>query len=86
MLCCIDKTNSTELAEAINSMWKWYTDCALCIVYLSDVDDTASRDQDGRLLDIVGGKNKFADSQWFTRAWTSQELIAPEYLTFYSSG
>jgi hypothetical protein len=22
--CCIDKTNSAELSEAINSMFKWY--------------------------------------------------------------
>jgi len=22
--CCIDKSNSTELAEAINSMFRWY--------------------------------------------------------------
>ncbi|KAF9234937.1 hypothetical protein BU15DRAFT_65240 [Melanogaster broomeanus] len=25
--CCIDKTNNTELQEAINSMWNWYQDC-----------------------------------------------------------
>jgi hypothetical protein len=25
-ICCIDKTNSTELAEAINSMFRWYRD------------------------------------------------------------
>jgi hypothetical protein len=24
--CCIDKTNSTELSEAINSMFNWYRD------------------------------------------------------------
>jgi hypothetical protein len=35
--CCIDKSNSTELAEAINSMFRWYREAAKCYVYLSDV-------------------------------------------------
>ena len=24
--CCIDKTNSAELSEALNSMFRWYVD------------------------------------------------------------
>jgi hypothetical protein len=35
--CCIDKTNSAELTEAINSMFRWYCEAAKCYVYLSDV-------------------------------------------------
>lgn len=35
--CCIDKTNSTQLQEAINSMFRWYQQAARCYVYLSDV-------------------------------------------------
>jgi hypothetical protein len=35
--CCIDKSNSTELSEAINSMFRWYRNAAKCYVYLSDV-------------------------------------------------
>ena len=38
--CCIDKSNSTELSEAINSMFHWYRDAAKCYVYLSDVSIT----------------------------------------------
>ncbi|KAI0100312.1 heterokaryon incompatibility protein-domain-containing protein [Nemania sp. FL0031] len=34
--CCIDKTNVTELSEAINSMYQWYSGAAACFVYLSD--------------------------------------------------
>ncbi|KAK2054851.1 heterokaryon incompatibility, partial [Colletotrichum caudatum] len=30
--CCIDKTSSTELSEAINSMFQWYQDSAVCYV------------------------------------------------------
>src|ERR1700744_5390528 len=35
--CCIDKSSSVELAEAINSMFRWYRDAAKCYVYLLDV-------------------------------------------------
>src|SRR5690349_5495314 len=35
--CCIDKTSSAELSEAINSMFQWYRDAKVCYAYLSDV-------------------------------------------------
>ncbi|KAK4128751.1 HET-domain-containing protein, partial [Parathielavia appendiculata] len=35
--CCIDKANSVELQEAINSMFRWYRNAAICYAYLSDV-------------------------------------------------
>jgi hypothetical protein len=28
--CCIDKTSSAELSEAINSMFRWYEDSRIC--------------------------------------------------------
>src|SRR4051794_14485701 len=28
--CCIDKSNSTELSEAINSMYRWYRNADVC--------------------------------------------------------
>lgn len=34
--CCIDKTSSAELSEAINSMYKWYQNSDICYVYLAD--------------------------------------------------
>jgi hypothetical protein len=34
--CCIDKSSSTELTEAINSMFRWYRDAAKCYVFLSE--------------------------------------------------
>jgi len=34
---CIDKSNSMEPAEAINSMFRWYRDLTKCYVYLLDV-------------------------------------------------
>jgi hypothetical protein len=37
--CCIDKSNSSELQEAINSMFCWYYKAVRCCVYLSDVQN-----------------------------------------------
>ncbi|CAJ2506722.1 Uu.00g079080.m01.CDS01 [Anthostomella pinea] len=34
--CCIDKSSSAELSEAINSMFAWYRDSAVCYAWLSD--------------------------------------------------
>jgi hypothetical protein len=36
--CCINKDSSAELSEAINSMYKWYENTAVCYAYLVDVD------------------------------------------------
>ncbi|OQO08773.1 hypothetical protein B0A48_05663 [Cryoendolithus antarcticus] len=38
--CCIDKSSSAELTEAINSMWKWYSGAVECYVFLDDCDLT----------------------------------------------
>lgn len=46
--CCIDKSSSAELSEAINSMFRWYERAIVCYVYLSDmptdVDPAVRRD------------------------------------------
>ncbi|KAK7988359.1 tRNA (carboxymethyluridine(34)-5-O)-methyltransferase [Apiospora arundinis] len=42
--CCIDKTSSAELSEAINSMYRWYADSTICYAYLGDL---APRKDDG---------------------------------------
>jgi hypothetical protein len=34
--CCIDKSSSSELTEAINSMFTWYSRSKVCIVYIKD--------------------------------------------------
>lgn len=67
-VCCIDKTSSSELQEAINSMYRWYQHAVVCLVYLEDVD---------RAEDDVSPEEQFARSQWWTRGWTLQELLAP---------
>ncbi|KAG4434967.1 hypothetical protein IFR05_009548 [Cadophora sp. M221] len=35
--CCINKSDSTELTTAINSMFRWYRNAKKCYVYLTDV-------------------------------------------------
>ncbi|KAH8902532.1 HET-domain-containing protein, partial [Coniochaeta sp. PMI_546] len=35
--CCIDKSSSAELSEAINSMFAWYRGSVVCYVYLVDL-------------------------------------------------
>ena len=59
--CCIDKSSSAELSEAINSMYLWYQDSAVCYAYLADVQDITDLNT----------------SKWFSRGWALQKLIAP---------
>lgn len=75
--CCIDKSSSAELSEAINSMFQWYRQARVCYVYLSDVPHYRDVSQH----QVQG--SSFRRSQWFTRGWTLQELLAPEYLVFF---
>lgn len=69
--CCIDKANSTELGEAINSMFKWYERADRCYAFLQDVSPETM--------------HLFPRSRWFTRGWTLQELLAPREVAFYSN-
>jgi hypothetical protein len=80
--CCIDKSNSTELAEAINSMFCWYRDAAKCYVYLLDVSKPAL--DTNRTSNQLPWELAFRRSRWFTRGWTVQELIAPASVKFFS--
>ncbi|KAI4909904.1 uncharacterized protein J4E92_010520 [Alternaria infectoria] len=68
--CCIDKSSSAELSEAINSMFAWYQKSVRCYAYLSDVS-------------AANMKQDFPKSRWFTRGWTLQEMLAPRKVIFY---
>ena len=41
--CCIDKSSSAELSEAINSMYRYYSLAEVCYAYLPDVQLTSAR-------------------------------------------
>ncbi|CZT19250.1 uncharacterized protein RCC_05096 [Ramularia collo-cygni] len=75
---CIDKKSSAELSEAINSMFEWYQEAQECYVYLADVRPPSEHD-----FDVV--ESDFFASDWFTRGWTLQELIAPSRVIFCAS-
>ncbi|PVH74880.1 HET-domain-containing protein, partial [Cadophora sp. DSE1049] len=75
--CCIDKTSSAELSEAINSMYSWYENATVCYAFLEDVDHMESSSK------AIERDRKFEQSRWFTRGWTLQELIAPGDVQFY---
>ena len=70
--CCIDKSSSTELSEAINSMYRYYKSAKVCYVYLSDLSDR------------VNIRDRLRKCRWVTRGWTLQELIAPHTVRFYN--
>lgn len=65
--CCIDKTSSADLSEAINAMFRWYADAEFCVVFLEDYLEPSN----------------FAHCRWFTRGWTLQELLAPSHVYFF---
>jgi hypothetical protein len=77
--CCIDKSSSAELQEAINSMFKWYMHSSICFVYLEDVSSKTDEATDSEISEDL-----ITESRWFTRGWTLQELVAPCNLIFYS--
>lgn len=71
--CCIDRSSSAELTEAINSMSIWYKNASVCYAYLEDL--TPSTDEHN--------ESRWHSCRWFTRGWTLQELIAPAHVEFY---
>ena len=75
--CCIDKGSSSELSEAVNSMYQWYHHARVCYAFLADVEDGD---------DPRAAQSQFRQSRWFRRGWTLQELIAPRVLVFLSKG
>jgi Heterokaryon incompatibility protein (HET) len=79
--CCIDKSSSAELTEAINSMFQWYRHATKCYVYLSDV---SRNEHDQTSLSFQPWEAAFRSSRWFNRGWTLQELIAPRSVEFFS--
>jgi hypothetical protein len=80
--CCIDKSNSVELQEAITSMFSWYQNAAKCYVYLSDVSTTKQEASDQSSEGTW--EPDFWVCRWFTRGWTLQELLAPASVEFFS--
>jgi Heterokaryon incompatibility protein (HET) len=62
--CCINKADSSELSQAINSMFRWYRDATRCYVYLSDVSTNKRK---SNVDSIDTWDSEFRRSKWFTR-------------------
>ena len=71
--CCIDKTSSVELSEAINSMYSYYATAQKCYAFLADVGSSET------------DRDCLSQARWWLRGWTLQELLAPAYVQFFSS-
>ena len=80
--CCINKANEAELSHALNSMFRWYRNATRCYVYLPDVS-SAAIETDNKLV-LPQWEADLRKSQWFTRGWTLQELLAPRAIDFFS--
>ncbi|CAJ2504393.1 Uu.00g117870.m01.CDS01 [Anthostomella pinea] len=76
--CCIDRSDPADVAAAVESMWKYYTDARVCYVHLADV-------QHGTGTSPESPNSDFRRSRWFTRGWTLPELLAPLYVRFYDA-
>ncbi|KAF1966533.1 hypothetical protein BU23DRAFT_560113 [Bimuria novae-zelandiae CBS 107.79] len=50
-------------------MYEWYRKSRICYAYLQDCH----------------GRQDFAQSRWWTRGWTLQELLAPAVVKFYDA-
>lgn len=75
--CCIDKSSSAELSEAINSMLKWYQQSSICYVFLNDFNVTspsslfASCATDPSSSTAIEPEDtSFFSCRWFDRGWT----------------
>ncbi|CRK39647.1 hypothetical protein BN1723_015562, partial [Verticillium longisporum] len=72
--CCIYKSSSAELSEAINSMYQWYRDAQVCYAYLEDFpaqEKPAKAVEPGQVRKV--DYTVFRQCRWFTRGWTLQE-------------
>jgi len=81
--CCIDKSSSAELSEAINSMFYWYRSAAVCYAFLEDVESGPEE-----ISETVPDPEQVAwlakpKIRWFSRGWTLQELLASTKIIFF---
>ncbi|KAI1270449.1 hypothetical protein F5Y18DRAFT_368345 [Xylariaceae sp. FL1019] len=66
---------NAQLSEAINSMFQWYRQAAVCYAYISDIPPG---------FESLDMGQEIGKSRWVTRGWCLQELIAPKEVVFYS--
>ncbi|KAK2742724.1 het and ankyrin domain protein [Colletotrichum kahawae] len=72
---CIDKSSSADVSETINSLPKYFQRATICFAFLVDLPCGTA----------VPCRDTWARCQFWTRAWTLQELILPSNLQFYDA-
>ena len=68
------------LADSTNR-FNWYKSAVVCVAHLSDVEHYERYDP---YWDDSHWHEAFKASEWLTRGWTLQELLAPQRLRFVS--
>lgn len=88
--CCIDKRSSSELNEAINSMWTWYSDAYYCVAYLKDVQMSRNRCESQDLTQAAAEESLISNSglshaldftQMATPPMLKTEVVQSEWFT-----
>ncbi|KAL2106812.1 hypothetical protein VUR80DRAFT_6186 [Thermomyces stellatus] len=69
---CVDGSSTAEVSEAVNSAFRWFQKAAVCLVYLADLPAGSPNDD-----------TSWRRCEWWTRAWTLPELLAPSTVHFY---
>ncbi len=75
--CCIDKRNSADLSEAINSMFRWYQQSDRCYVYLCDVRTANTVWEEWEELNI-------GVDRWANLTYQDEESLSPHKLPILS--
>ncbi|KAH7137476.1 hypothetical protein B0J13DRAFT_419550, partial [Dactylonectria estremocensis] len=72
---CINRSSTAAISEALNSMFQIYQQADVCLVYLSDISI--------RVELLYPPETYIHQSQWGTRVWVLQEIIASKHVQFY---
>lgn len=68
--CCINNKDTDVYQKSVRSMYKWYQNSELTLVRLASPSES---------YPLPGIEH----NRWMYRAWTLQELLAPEVIRFY---
>ncbi len=61
-------------------MYNFYASAYLCCVFLHDVHPSPLLEPESYCR-----REEFENSEWFTRGWTLQEVLAPKHICFFNS-
>jgi len=76
--CCVQQGNHEDVVANITSMYAYYQNAQVCYVYLADALNGSLRNISRR-----NGSSFYRWSEWFSRGWTLQELLAPRTVVFF---